>query len=84
MKSHTLKKSSYTLPPEDVKRVLKLKKHLKMVSNTQVMRLALIKLEQSIDLEWLKQEFKKAADVVKKGNSEEFAELGDIEAEIGE
>ena len=75
MKNSALKKSSFTLPREEVSRVKQLRKKLKLKSNTAVVRVALNELESKLDRENLRRQFREASHIVKKVNKKEMEEF---------
>lgn len=74
MRSSSLKKSSFTLPPDEVKRVNRLKKRMGLKSNTAVVRKALSDLESKIDQDWLRKEYERASRLVRDSNQNEMKE----------
>lgn len=80
--SHSIAiKSSFTLPPEEVILVMKLKKKLKLKSNTEVIRQALYDLETRLSREELRRKFREASALVKKNNQEEMLALDQLAGE---
>lgn len=75
MKSNAIAKSSFTLPADEVPLVLKLKKRLKLKSNTEVIRKALRALNEQLDRRALKERFAEASRIVAEANSEDYREL---------
>ena len=61
MKSHTARKSSFTLPAAEHAQVLRLRRLLKASSNTEVIRRSLKLLEESLSREELRRQFREAA-----------------------
>lgn len=80
MKS-VLKKSSFTLPAEELSLVYKLKKQLRLKSNTGVIRRALQELEKNVDRQSLREQFTAASRLVCAGNSQEMATLDQLSDE---
>jgi Arc/MetJ-type ribon-helix-helix transcriptional regulator len=75
MKSHTIRKSSFTLPAEEHARVLRLRRLLKAPSNTEVIRRSLRLLEDSISREELRRQFREASARVRSSTLEAVQEL---------
>jgi Arc/MetJ-type ribon-helix-helix transcriptional regulator len=75
MKSHTVRKSSFTLPPKEHARVLRLRRLLKAPSNTDVIRRSLRLLEDSISREELRRQFREASARVRSSTLEVVQEL---------
>lgn len=75
MKSHTIRKSSFTLPAEEHARVLRLRRLLKAPSNTEVIRRSLRLLEDSISREELRRQFREASARVRSSTLEAVHEL---------
>ncbi len=75
MQSHTIDKSSFTLPADEVLVVRRLKRHLRLKSNTEVVRRALRELEAKIDREKLRAQFQEASLLVRKVNRQDMADL---------
>lgn len=78
MKQNTLRKSSFTLPMEQVSQVIRLKKSLHLKSNTEVVRQALRELESKVDREALRRQFQEASQVVRETNREEMSSLDQL------
>lgn len=81
MKSHTARKSSFTLPPMEHAQVLRLRRLLKARSNTEVIRRSLTLLEESISRETLRRQFREASARVRPSTLEAMRELDPL---IGE
>ena len=81
MKSHAIKKSSFTLPPSEVSRVNRLKKRLRLKSNTAVVRRALSDLEARVDRNLLREQFQQASLIVRESHLKEMAELDHLAGE---
>ena len=75
MKSSIAIKSSFTLPPEEVTLVMRLKKKLKFKSNTEVVRQALYDLDAKLSREELRKQFREASSLVQKSNREDMRDL---------
>ncbi len=75
MKSVILQKSSFTLPPQEVVRVTRLKEQLNLPSNTALIRLALKTLEERVERSLLREKFKAASRLVSRINAEELESL---------
>ena len=75
MKKHAAAKSSFTLPPEEHARVLRLKRRLRARSNTEVIRRSLRLLEESLSRDALREAFREAAARVRKSSLEAVKEL---------
>lgn len=82
MTSHTLKKSSFSLSKEEIPLVIRLKKKLRLKSNTEVVRRALQLLESHVERTALRTRFQEASSLVRKANAEDYEEL-DLLAEEG-
>ena len=81
MKRNTAAKSSFTLPPEEHARVLRLKRVLGARSNTDVIRRSLRVLEESVSREALRVRFRDAA---KKVSPTTAKEVDELDAVIGD
>ena len=81
MKRNTAAKSSFTLPPEEHARVLRLKRVLGARSNTDVIRRSLRVLEESVSREALRARFRDAA---KKVSSTTAKEVDELDAVMGD
>ena len=75
MKRNTTVKSSFTLPPEEHARVLRLKRILGARSNTDVIRRSLRILEESVSRDALRARFREAAKKVSRATAREIREL---------
>jgi predicted RNA-binding protein len=75
MKSHTARKSSFTLPAAEHAQVLRLRRLLKARSNTEVIRRSLRLLEDSISREELRRQFREASARVRSSTLEAVREL---------
>ena len=75
MKSHTARKSSFTLPAAEHAQVLRLRRLLKARSNTAVIRRSLKLLEESISREALRRQFRDASERVRSSTLEAMREL---------
>ena len=75
MKSHTARKSSFTLPAAEHAQVLRLRRLLKAPSNTEVIRRSLRLLEDSISREELRRQFREASARVRSSTLEAVQEL---------
>jgi carbamoylphosphate synthase large subunit len=74
-------KSSITLPAEELKRVKRLKKRLKLRSNVDVVRAGLRVLEEASDREELREEFRKASVATRVSLRAEIDELDHLSGE---
>ena len=81
MKSHTARKSSFTLPAAEHAQVLRLRRLLKARSNTEVIRRSLKLLEESVSREELRRQFREASARVRSSSREAMQELDPL---IGE
>jgi hypothetical protein len=81
MKSHTARKSSFTLPAAEHAQVLRLRRLLKARSNTEVIRRSLKLLEESVSREELRRQFREASARVRPSSLEATQELDPL---IGE
>jgi Arc/MetJ-type ribon-helix-helix transcriptional regulator len=81
MKKNTAAKSSFTLPPEEHARVLKLKRQLGARSNTDVIRRSLRLLEESLSREELRDAFRRAAERVRRSSREATLDLDHLAGE---
>ena len=81
MKSHTARKSSFTLPAAEHAQVLRLRRLLKARSNTEVIRRSLKLLEESVSREELRRQFREASVRVRSSTLETMRELDPL---IGE
>jgi len=75
MKRDTVAKSSFTLPPEEHARVLRLKRVLGARSNTDVIRRSLRALEETVSREALRARFRDAAKKLSRTTAKEVREL---------
>ena len=78
MKGNTAKKSSFTLPPEEHARVVRLRKALGARSNTEVIRRSLRALEESVSREELRARFREASTRVRRSMREDLEELDGV------
>ena len=81
MKSHTARKSSFTLPAAEHAQVLRLRRLLNARSNTEVIRRSLKLLEESVSREELRRQFREASARVRSSTLETMRELDPL---IGE
>ena len=79
MKSNT--KSSITLPPEELKLVLALKKKLKARSNVEVVRRGLRLLEETTERDRLREAYREASLATRAGSVHELDQLDTLVAE---
>lgn len=79
MKSNV--KSSVTLPPDDLRRVKRLKARLKLSSNVAVVREGLRVLEEISDRDALREEFRKASAETRQSLQKELEELDHLAGE---
>lgn len=79
MKSNV--KSSVTLPPDDLRRVKRLKARLKLSSNVAVVREGLRVLEEISDRDALREEFRKASAETRQSLQKEMEELDHLAGE---
>lgn len=79
MKSNT--KSSITLPPEEYRRVVHLKKRLKARSNVEIVRRGLRLLEEATERERLRDAFRRASDATRASLAVELDELDELTPE---
>lgn len=70
-----LRKSSFTLPPSEVSKVLRIRKRLSLKSNTAVIRRALHLLEEKMDREMLRAQFHRASRIVVERNAQDMKEM---------
>lgn len=85
MKRNALVKSSFSLPPAEVKVVVRLRRELGFSSNTSVVRLALQNLQKSVERDHLREQFREASLVVRKVNRQEMEDLDRLSNEgLGE
>jgi len=75
MRQSALAKSSFSLPPAEVKTVARLKKELGLSSNTSVVRLALQDLQKKVERGRLREQFRSASLTVRETNRQEMEEL---------
>jgi hypothetical protein len=75
MKRNTTAKSSFTLPPDEHARVLRLKRMLGARSNTDVIRRSLRVLEETVSRDALRARFRDAAKKVRRMTTEELRAL---------
>lgn len=68
-------KSSFTLPADEIPLVARLKKRLKLKSNTEVIRKALFELEKNIEREKLREQLRAASLLTQDANAQEIEEL---------
>jgi hypothetical protein len=81
MKSHTIGKSSFTLGAKEHAQVRRLKRVLKVRSNTEVIRRSLRLLEESVSREELRRQFREAAAQVRPSTLEAVQELDPLVGE---
>ncbi len=81
MNRSSLAKSSFSLPPAEVKTVARLKKELGLASNTSVVRLALQDLQKKVERGHLREQFRTASLAVREVNRQEMEELDRLEDE---
>jgi hypothetical protein len=81
MKSHTVRKSSFTLPATEHAQVLRLRRLLKARSNTEVIRRSLKLLEESVSREELRRQFREASARVRSSSLEATRELDPLVGE---
>lgn len=81
MKSNTLKKSSFTLPSSQVSLVTRLKKTLRLKSNTEVVRRALQELQNKVERQALRQQFLEASRLVSEANRQDMEDLDRLAGE---
>ncbi|MGH7806266.1 MAG: type II toxin-antitoxin system ParD family antitoxin [Candidatus Binatia bacterium] len=81
MKKHAAAKSSFTLPPEEHARVLRLKRQLRARSNTEVIRRSLRLLEESLSRNALREAFRQAAAKVRESSTEAVKDLDHLSGE---
>jgi hypothetical protein len=81
MKGHARAKSSFTLPPEEHARVLRLKRQLRARSNTEVIRRSLRLLEESVSRDALREAFRQAAERVRGSSKQAVKELDHLASE---
>jgi hypothetical protein len=81
MKKHAPAKSSFTLPPEEHARVLRLKRQLRARSNTEVIRRSLRLLEDSLSRDALRESFREAANRVRESSKEAVRDLDHLAGE---
>ena len=79
MKSNA--KSSITLPPEELRLVVGLMKHLGAKTKVEVVRRGLHLLKDSVDREALKESYARAAKQVRASTIEELRELDGLSSE---
>lgn len=78
MKKHTIKKSSITLPPNELAIVKELLIKLNASSKVDVIRRALKMLKQATDARLLQEEFTTASLMLRESNREDMEELDDL------
>ncbi len=81
MKSNTAGKSSVTLSAAEHAQVLRLRRLLKLRSNTDVIRRSLKLLEEAVTREELRRQFREASARVRSSTLEEMRELDDLAGE---
>lgn len=81
MKNAVLQKSSFSLPLEQALLVTRLKKRLRLRSNTEVVRQALRELQKKVDREELRRQFTEASMLVQGANREDREVLDDLAGE---
>lgn len=85
MRKMAIVKSSFTLPPQEVSLVVRLKKKLHLPSNTAVVRRALMELEKRSEREELRRRFREASRLVRSSAKKEMKEMDHLAGEgIGE
>ena len=81
MKSNTARKSSVTLSAAEHAQVLRLRRLLKLRSNTDVIRRSLKLLEEAVTREELRRQFREASARVRSSTLEEMRELDELAGE---
>ncbi len=81
MKKNTIKKSSITLPPDELAVVEQLLKQLNASSKVDVIRRALRMLKEATDAKLLKEQFASASLIVREKNREDMTELDVLSSE---
>jgi len=81
MKSNTIKKSSITLPPKELRVVKELMKTLSARSKVEVIRKGLLLLKSQTDRESLKKAFAKASHATRSSLEKEIKELDHLSEE---
>ncbi|MBI2608603.1 MAG: hypothetical protein HYW47_03265 [Deltaproteobacteria bacterium] len=81
MKYNTNKKSSITLPPQELEVVKKLMKSLKVKSKVEIIRKGLFMLKAQTDRKELKKAFAEAAKITRKELKKEIEELDHLSGE---
>jgi hypothetical protein len=81
MKKHAAARSSFTLPPQEHARVLRLKRQLRARSNTEVIRRSLRLLEESLSRDALREAFRQAAERVRDSSQQAVKELDHLAGE---
>ncbi|MBI2346437.1 MAG: hypothetical protein HYV03_06070 [Deltaproteobacteria bacterium] len=85
MKKSAAVKSSFSLPPQEVSLVNRLKKRLHVHTNTAVVRLALLDLQKKVEREELRKQFLEASQIVRTANRQEMVSLDRLAGEgLGE
>lgn len=78
MKSHAMKKSSFTLPASEIPLINKLKKKLGLKSSTDVVRYALREIQKVFDRNKLREELRLASQMVCEVNRDDYKEWDDL------
>jgi len=81
MKSNTARKSSVTLSAAEHAQVLRLRRLLKLRSNTDVIRRSLKLLEEAVTREELRRQFREASARVRSSTLEEMREMDELAGE---
>lgn len=81
MKSNTNKKSSFTLSATEVPLVTRLRRRLKLQSNTEVIRQALYLLESQISRDELRRQFHEASLLVRNSSAKERKDMDQLVGE---
>ncbi len=81
MKYNTSDKSSFTLPPQEVALVTRLKKQLELKSNVAVIRRALQELESKVARHRLRASFHEASLKVRESNAADMEALDQLSGE---
>lgn len=78
MKSHAIKKSSFTLPASEIPLINKLKKKLGLKSSTDVVRYALKEVQKFFDRDQLREELRVASQRVREVNRDDYKEWDNL------
>jgi hypothetical protein len=78
MKSHAIKKSSFTLPASEIPLINQLKKKLGLKSSTDVVRYALKEVQKVFDRNKLREELRLASQMVREVNRDDYKEWDDL------